>query len=267
VSRWRGHRLPVQYQPRDWRMHLPSSHTMNLHRLHSYQRTINASSALYFASSSDLWSLHYYGHLCACASSLPSIIHTMALLDGFFSSFSFHLSHPAVCTPPRCSPATLAISLCLLTFFLLQPCLECGGNPSGARLGTKTGSAWSFSLKLAHTPSHNSSPSSPSSSGQSSQSQSGLPPLSSPWDYRVEWLDLLGNSLGFSLGPLSDLSSSSQPSLVVPPNSPENSAPAPPPVHSPPVQVSKGGHLCPPGETSGPAPVLLGLCHLCKVPR
>jgi hypothetical protein len=108
---------------------------------------------------------------------------------------------------------------------------------------SKQGSAWyqnrprmAIRPQPAPTPSHNSPPSSPSSSGQSSQSQSGLPPLSSPWACRVEWFDLLGNSLGFSPSPLPDLASSSQPALVIPPNSPENSSPEPPPVHPPLVQ-------------------------------
>jgi hypothetical protein len=108
---------------------------------------------------------------------------------------------------------------------------------------SKKGLAWYQNMPLmaiqpqpAPTPSHNSLPSSPSSSGQSSQSQSDLPPLSSPWACRVEWFDLLGNSLGFTPEPLPDLASSSQPALVVPPNSHENSSSAPPLVHSPPVQ-------------------------------
>jgi hypothetical protein len=49
-----------------------------------------------------------------------------------------------VCTPPRCSPATLSISLFLLTFFFPWPCLDYGGNPSRAHPSTKTGCAWSF---------------------------------------------------------------------------------------------------------------------------
>jgi hypothetical protein len=84
--------------------------------------------------------------------------------------------------------------------------------------------------------SHNSPASLPSSYGKSSQSQSVLLPFSSPWAYRVEWFNLLGISLGFSPIPLPNLDSSSQPSLVVPPNSPDNSTPEPPLVHPPPTQ-------------------------------
>jgi hypothetical protein len=52
----------------------------------------------------------------------------------------------------------------------------------------------------------------------------------------MKWLDLLGNSLGFNPGPISDLASSSQLALVIPPNSPVDSAHEPSLVHSPPVQ-------------------------------
>jgi hypothetical protein len=52
----------------------------------------------------------------------------------------------------------------------------------------------SFSLVLS---------SSPPSSNKSSPDQSSLPPLSSPWACCFEWFDFHGNSLKFSLGPLS----------------------------------------------------------------
>jgi hypothetical protein len=81
-------------------------------------------------------------------------------------------------------------------------------------------------------PSHSSS----SSLVQSVHRINGIFPLSSPYECRMKWLDLLGNSLGFNPGPISDLASSSQLALVIPPNSPVDSAHEPSLVHSPPVQ-------------------------------
>jgi hypothetical protein len=93
----------------------------------------------------------------------------------------------------------------------------------------------------APAPSHISSPSSPTSSTQSGHSLNGLSPLSFPYACRIEWLDLLGNSLGFNPGPISNLASSSQPTLVIPPNSPTNSTHETSPVHSPPIQAPSEG--------------------------
>jgi hypothetical protein len=82
----------------------------------------------------------------------------------------------------------------------------------------KRGPLW-FQNKVAiasrHPPIPAPSPSSsPPSSAQSSPGQSGLPPLSSPWACRVEWFDLHDNSLGYAPGPIQDMASSSQPTLV-----------------------------------------------------
>jgi hypothetical protein len=110
------------------------------------------------------------------------------------------------------------------------------------RLATKS-TAFGNSPTPTPAPSHNSPPSSPASSKYSTHSLSGLPPLSSPYACRIKWFEILGNSLGFNLGPIPNLASSSQPAPVAPPNSLENSAPYPSLVNFPPVQYLCEGFL------------------------
>jgi hypothetical protein len=133
-------RLPAQYQPRDWRMHLPSSHTMNMCNPHSSQSSINCSSALPPVSSSDQWSSLYGGHLCACASSLSNSIHIMLLLGWSISSPSSQQSHHSICIPPWFSPVSLANSLCLHSFSSLRSCLTSGEIQAGLCLVSKQAS-------------------------------------------------------------------------------------------------------------------------------
>jgi hypothetical protein len=64
-------RMPMRKQPRDRRVPLPTSNTMNLKPIHCYHSAINPS-ALCSGLQSIRWIHHYSGHLCMCASSLLS---------------------------------------------------------------------------------------------------------------------------------------------------------------------------------------------------
>jgi hypothetical protein len=107
--------------------------------------------------------------------------------------------------------------LLLLGFLNFLPVLDFPHHASvmpRQRGKSKRGSAWQpnrprLALRPPPAPSHSSSPSSPTSSAQSGHSLNSLSPLSSPYACRIEWFDLLGNSLGFNPGPISDLASTS----------------------------------------------------------
>jgi len=134
--------------------------------------------------------------------------------------------HSPVVGSSRSRPsAQLLLSLLSFSPMCFHP--QCVSEMSRQRVKSKRGSTWQAKrLRLALRPQpgpyHSSSSSSPSSSSslmQSSHNPSNLLPLSSPFAYRLAWFDLSGTSLGFNLGSLIDLASSSQSIPLPPPNS------------------------------------------------
>ena len=153
----------------------------------------------------------------------------MPLLDYSISFSSSQQSHHPICIAPWSSPSSLANTSCLHSFPFLWSCLIFRENPSGVLHGIKIGLTWPSDHNIAH---HRCI----------ALCLLHLTPLASPLRAKLaSHLCLLhgpakssgSNFWGIHWVFLPDLASSLQPTLVIPPNSPQNSSLEPPLVHPP----------------------------------